>query len=972
MRLNRLRMFCLCVVLLVAAAPTFAQEFRGRINGEVTDNTGAILPGVTITASSAALIQPQVQVTGADGTYRFIALPPGVYSLNFELSGFQTVNRENIRVVINQTLAVNQQLNVATIQETLTVTAESPVVDSTTTTIGANFTKELLTEIPNARDVWAALSQAPGISMNAYDVGGSHAGTQTGFVTYGMDVQNQTKIEGIDTTEGVSANAGYFDFGSFEEFAVGGAGKDAENFSPGASMSVSVKSGGDRFSGNWYSDWLGDATIANNLPDNLKVANQRDENGFFVRVPLAQGNPVDKQYDINFNVGGPLWKKRAWLFYSYRLDDQYKVVLGFPELARSKLTNDYTFKGTFQLNRNNQIIGFHNKRNKLQDRRDFGPTTPLSAARYQASKNYPSKIEWTSVLNSRMFLDVLYGDWGNFFPLRPTIEQDIYSGPWGPGRQDTGTTQRFDGGAHDSYQDQKRYKPQFYVSLSYFKQGWKGNHDFKFGFDKKQDKRNFIQDQPFDHFYRDLNGNVNQVDIYNTPVSPINTVNYTAGWFSDTWRFSDRLTINYGGRLEYYTDGWPDQTVAPNGVPALANWPETLNPTERARYFAHIAPKSVTATTVSESTTFAPRVGIAYDLLGTSRTILKAYYGQFRYNSADVLADQQNPVARAQLRYAFNDLNGNRTLDGPQELGAFNSTQGGGGFVTVDPNLSRPTANEISTSVEHEVRQGLSARAAYVYKNIRNEWREIDAARLPLYTVPFNFNDIGNDGVAGTSDDNIVQLIDRPLTAPTNRVYTNPDEGGTADFHTAEISVNRRFAGKWMLLAGAGYTWFNQIHDMLSATAVTATAGNTRTFFYRPSQLRFGDNGYEQSTGWGYKLTGRYLLPWQFGVSGSLRVQSGGQWGRVTSVNFPGDGAQNIRMEAVDTNRAPNVSLLDFRFDRTFRFGKFGKAVGQIDVFNVMNSGTVTVFRTLTGATFKEVTGILDPRVVRFGLRFDF
>jgi hypothetical protein len=292
--------------------------------------------------------------------------------------------------------------------------------------------------------------------------------------------------------------------------------------------------------------------------------------------------------------------------------------------------------------------------------------------------------------------------------------------------------------------------------------------------------------------------------------------------------------------------------------------------------------------------------------------------------------------------------------------------------VTVDPNLVRPTAHEISTSVEHEIRQGLSARAAYVYKNIRNEWREIDAARLPLYTVPFNFNDIGNDGVAGTSDDNIVQLIDRPLTAPTNRVYTNPDEGGTADFHTAEISVNRRFGGKWMLLAGAGYTWFNQIHDMLSATAVTATAGNNRTFFYRPSQLRFGDNGYEQSTGWGYKLTGRYLLPWQFGVSCSLRVQSGGQWGRVTSVNFPGDGAQNIRMEPVDTNRAPNVSLLDFRFDRTFRFGKFGKAVGQIDIFNVMNHGTVTVFRTLTGPTFKEVTGILDPRVVRFGLRFDF
>src|SRR5215210_5390566 len=107
MRLNRLTVLCLCVTLLTIAAPTFAQDFRGRINGTVTDNTGAVLPGVTVTASSPALIQPQVQVTGSDGDFRFIALPPGVYDVNFELSGFQSVKREGIRVVINQTLSVD-------------------------------------------------------------------------------------------------------------------------------------------------------------------------------------------------------------------------------------------------------------------------------------------------------------------------------------------------------------------------------------------------------------------------------------------------------------------------------------------------------------------------------------------------------------------------------------------------------------------------------------------------------------------------------------------------------------------------------------------------------------------------------------------------------------------------------------------------------------------------------------------------
>jgi hypothetical protein len=157
-----------------------------------------------------------------------------------------------------------------------------------------------------------------------------------------------------------------------------------------------------------------------------------------------------------------------------------------------------------------------------------------------------------------------------------------------------------------------------------------------------------------------------------------------------------------------------------------------------------MASKHVTAQTVSTSTTFSPRVGFAYDLTGNNKTVLKAYFGQFRFNSADTLADQQNPVGKAQLRYRFVscsatvtancDLNGNRVVDGPQELGALVQTVGGAGFVTVDPNLIRPTSNEFSTNVEREVRDNLSARFSYVYKNIRNEWQEVDTARVgPLH-----------------------------------------------------------------------------------------------------------------------------------------------------------------------------------------------------------------------------------------------
>ncbi|MFN2446973.1 MAG: carboxypeptidase regulatory-like domain-containing protein [Vicinamibacterales bacterium] len=945
------------------AAPTSAQDFRGRINGAVTDNTGAVLPGVTVTAASPALIQTQTQVTGAEGDFRFIALPPGVYDLTFELAGFQTTKREGIRVVINQTLTVDQQMNVATLQETVTVTGESPIVDTSTTQVGTNFTKELLTEIPNARDIWAAMAQAPGIQMTSFDVGGSRTGTQTGFLTYGYGSQNQTKLEGIDTTEGTDANAGYFDFGSFEEFQVGGAGSGADSFGGGTNMSITVKSGGDRFTGNFYTDYENEDTISDNVPDAFRVANQRDEDGFFSTRALTRGNPIQEQSDINFNVGGPLWKQKAWFFYSYRLNDQYKYTLGIDTLARSKLTNPYTLKGTFQLNRNNQVIAFLNKREKLQELRDLGPLVPISAARYQSSRNYPWKFEWTSVLGSRAFLDVLGGNWYNFFPLRPTDAFGFTSNV-GPGRLDTGTNQR--SGYHDSYQDQKRFKPQVYVSLNYFQDGWAGSHDFKFGYDWKRDRRMFFRDQPGGNiFYRDLNGAVNELELYNSPNTSQNDVVYNAGFISDTWKATDRLTFNLGVRLEHYVDSFPDQSFTPGGHAALVGWNDP-------RYRDLIAPVSVQGREVARTFNVSPRAGFAYDLFGDNRTVLKGYYGRFYFNSADEIADRENPVGSVRLRYQFLDPNGNRVLDGPQELGLFRAAQGNTA-LEVDDNIERPYSQELSGHVEREIVSGLSGRFSYVYKNVRDEWAEIDPTRLAAMTIPFAFVDIGADGVRGTSDDQTLNLVDRPATTPQERVYTNPDNPAyNSDFHTVELALNRRFAGGWMVLTSVGYTWLSQFSDPRTGTGSLNALSHVRDYFWRPSQRLFGDEGKETSTIWNYKIIGRYTFPWDIGFSGSLKVQSGRQWGRNTSVPFPGDGSQPVRVEPITSNRAPSVSILDIRFDKGVSFGRFGKATAMVDVFNALNRGTVVNFSTVTGANFQNVIGILDPRIVRFGVRFEF
>jgi hypothetical protein len=197
---------------------------------------------------------------------------------------------------------------------------------------------------------------------------------------------------------------------------------------------------------------------------------------------------------------------------------------------------------------------------------------------------------------------------------------------------------------------------------------------------------------------------------------------------------------------------------------------------------------------------------------------------------------------------------------------------------------------------------------------------------------------------------------------------TNLGKEGNADFNTMEFALNRRFSGKWMLLGSFGMTWSKMAH-----TAAGGRPGTTAVI-YRPFDQLWGDNGIETDTLWNYKIVGRYVLPYEIGFSGSWKVQSGFNFSRTISVTMPVEGARTIRMEPIDSNRYPNVSILDFRFDKTVSFGKFGRVTPMLDVFNIMNSGVPTTVRTTNTATapFKDVTAILNPRVIRFGVRFNF
>jgi len=358
------------VAVVAFASSAFAQgggaSSTGSISGEIKDAQGGVLPGVTVTATSPAQIGSLSAVTNEAGIYRFPAVPPGEYRLSFELAGFQTSVREGIRITLGFNAQVNASLNVATLQETVTVSGASPVIDTTATRVQTNYDQQMLSSIPNARDMWSLLSTTPSVTLNRIDVGGATAGTQTTYFAYGYSGQNRPLIGGINTTEGTSAAGFYLDYGSFEEVFIGAAGNSAEMNSPGVLTQFVGKSGGNRPSVSLYYDYENEDLQGRNL-----TADQvTPSTGASIR---PDGNRLASYKNLNLGIGGPIIRDRIWGHFSY-LNQQTSVAApaggsfldGTP--FNTKLYN-YTGKVTYQINQSNKLIGYLQHGTKEQPNR---------------------------------------------------------------------------------------------------------------------------------------------------------------------------------------------------------------------------------------------------------------------------------------------------------------------------------------------------------------------------------------------------------------------------------------------------------------------------------------------------------------------------------------------------------------------------------------------------------------------------
>ena len=291
------------LALLFVGSPASAQVQTGEIFGRVTDNSGAIVPGVTVTLSGPGLLQPLTAITATTGTFQFPRLPIGTYSVKFEMPGFRSVVREGIRVDIGFNAQINQQLDVSTVQETVTVTGVSPIVDSKNTSARTSFDLETLQNIPSARDPWVMLERVPNIALDRVNVGGTQSGQQSGYISRGANsTNNKWSLDGVDITDMSATGASpiYYDFDMIQEMQVVTGGGDASQQTGGVGINFVTRSGTNAFRGSGRFYFTDEKLQADNLTDEVKLGG------------VGGGAPIQNIKDYGFEIGGPISQNKLW------------------------------------------------------------------------------------------------------------------------------------------------------------------------------------------------------------------------------------------------------------------------------------------------------------------------------------------------------------------------------------------------------------------------------------------------------------------------------------------------------------------------------------------------------------------------------------------------------------------------------------------------------------------------------------
>jgi hypothetical protein len=949
----RLGIVLLFFALLTGAVAAQDATQTGTIAGTTMDSESNGLPGVTVTIASPALIlRTASMVTTASGAFRFSFLPVGSYEVTFALQGFKTVKKTGVEVSLRKTTSMKVTMEISTIEESVTVIGESPVIDIKTSTIQTNFTQAMLQKLPSARDPWVIMSMTPGMVMDRENVGGSTAGSQSSAYAHGT-LRNQTNytIDGVNMTDAAAnaATAMYYDFDSFEEIQVETGAHTADIQVGGVVLNMITKSGGNKFSCGISLYGENDKLQSANIPDPTK-------NPQYANV--GSGNPLDYYYEWGGDVGGPIIKDKLWFYGAFRNTVINRFIIGYtlngvPQTEYTSLTHG-TFKMNFQLTNNNKLMGWVNYDNKYMPHRAASITRPPVTTALQDSPSYFYHLEDTWTLGSNLMLNFKFGVNDMWYQTGNQPEVDMnqpavriyYTSP-------------VTGGYENAYYNYTWYysdRYQFNAFADYFKDDFLGgNHEIKVGFE--------YQNSPF-HTTRKHPGNIllyfdnpDHTGAYQVWTFRENKWNQTdevySAYFHDVFSLKKNLTINLGLRL--------DSTHMHINATDVASSPWTdyyyANRSTATPSYHQAEQKNVVSFTM-----LSPRIGLTYDLFNDGKNILKAHYARYSYQVSYGPVDEAITTGYWEVDYSWNDANGDK-MPQTNEFGSIKYTNIGQA-VKINPDLKSPYTNEVVAGFEKKLARDMGVGLSFIYRDTQRFWWSDNQAVDPqLDYTPVNVQDPGPDGTLGTGDDGGTITIYNLALAKVgvSQPYVTQRPGYKTSFRGVELTLTKRYSNRWQFM---GSVTLGKTNVKLPIEAVDD-----------PNNRAFTDDVVDSNDAPVIiKASGSYDLPWGFYVGAFFNYRSGYPTTRYfnTSTKLLNQGRVSVTTEKIGTNRYPDNAMLDLRLSKVFNFGAIGKIELMLDGFNILNSVTTLGWNAQSGSSYRFITQVLAPRIVRLGIKWGF
>ncbi len=952
---SRLRRTLLLVAVGLLAVPSVvAAQSQTAIAGVVRDTTGAVLPGVTVEVSSPAIIEgTRVAITDTNGQYRIVDLRPGTYTVVFQLPGFNTVRREDILLTANFVAPVHAELRVGALEETITVTGESPIVDVVSSTRQEVLTRDVLDALPTGRDFTTMGNALPSVNMGRFDVGGSSTnqqGTLTAFGGRGEDLNVQ-----IDGMNGANAGWGegwftimYHNEADYQEMAYSTAGSNAENRTGGVVINMIPRVGGNQL----------------RVSSILTFANERMQGSNVDNDLLARGYPVlegglDHVYDANISVGGPIVRDRVWFYGSIRKWANFNKLPGITHKDGSQAIDDtrfrsFTGRGTAQIG-STRITGSYGW--NPRDRPGFNIEQLNGAPEaFNAYPNRPylTQVRTTTTLTSKLLLEAGYtrNVWHAELQYAPSVRQATCFVAWNqcPSGTDYGDIRKYDAALDWRWNGPPSGFSKYFLPSNVYgaSLAWvTGEHNLKIGLTYSTGDVNIdtgANNGSIEQRYR--NGVPFSVSISASPTIRRTALDRDIGLYvQDSWT-RGRLTMNPGIRFDYIKSGIRDQT-APAG-----RWaPERLFTQADYPYIPRFKDIS-------------PRFGVSYDLFGNGRTAVKGAVGRYLQNFGDNLAASYNPMSGGSTTATWTDLNGDDIAQ-ENELGPLANPNfwAPAGRPTPDPELQRPYQMLYNLAVQHELRRGLSATLGYYHRRYHAMfWTENRATSHADYSA-ISIPDPRDNG----------QTLNVYSIAPekfglVDQFVTNSSENSRS-YHGVDLSFIARLRAGAQVQGGvnSGKTRINNCQ-----------ADN-------PNALRFCDRSYAIRTQ--FKMSGTMPLPYGFRVSGvfvSLPGQVTDREGdfvgldvpityTVTRAIAPGltQPSVNVLLSHPDEYTLKRSNQLDIAVARDFQVGGL-RVRPQVDFYNALNANPVIRVITAYGPALLSPREILSARLMKLNLRIDF